>query len=300
MNKQKILAALPAVLFALLVAVIITVMGALPYDRPSTHASNSFGNLANGGYISDAGSMLYYVDGKGVLRCKSDENLYYIDENARCLSPYQNGIVYLNDANEVTYCGFTGENKRTLASNAQDMMVVGNWVFYSDSNGMMHKYALKTDKHYDIGIKVKQFMVSGTAIIYSDDSGYMFTARTDGSQIEPFMAETVDKFMRHDSYMFYLKDGTLYSVTSNNIAQKHTYCDADMFNLSSDGILYYTSGDVLYSMNIKDEKPTSVEIKSENGISDKGIFCADERVYFYDLNGTLISCEKDGSKMLQH
>lgn len=300
MNKNKFLAALPAILFVLLAATVIAIMGTLPYDRPSTAATNSFGNLANGGYVSDNGSMLYYVDGKNILRCKSDENTYYIDENARSLSPYQNGIIYLNEDDKVLYSTFNGENKRELASNARDMMVVGNWVFYSDNGGMMHKYALKTDKHYDIDIRVNQFMVSGTAIVYTDENGYMFTARTDGSEIEPFMAEKVDMFMRHDSYIFYTADGKLYSVTSNNTAQKHTYCDADMFNLSSDGVLYYTKDDLLYSMNIKDEKPTAVEIKCENGISGNGIFCADNRVYYYDLNGTLISCLKDGSEKLEY
>ncbi len=300
MNKSKLLAALPAVLFILLVAVVIVIMGSLPYDRPSTLATNTFGNLANGGYVSQSGSMLYYVDSKGVLRCKSDESSYYIDENARSLSPYQNGIFYLNDENKLLYSGFTGENKQTIAENAESMMVVGNWVFYRDNGGYLHKYAIKTDKFYDIGIKAKQFMVSGTAIIYSDDNGYMFTARTDGSEIEPFMAESTDKFMRHDSYMFYTKDGVLYSVTSNNIAQKHTYCDAELFNLSDDSILYYTNDGKLYSMNIKDKEPTSIEIECDSGISDKGIFCSGDRVYFYDLNGKLISCKKDGSEKLEY
>ncbi len=300
MDKRKLISLTPAVLFTLLVVTVIAIMGALPYDRPSTSATNSFGNLANGGYVSKAGSMLYYVDSKGVLRCKSDQNSYYIDENARCLSPYQSGIVYINENNEVIYSGFTGEGKRALASNARDMMVVGNWVFYSDSNGGLHKYFLKTDKSYSINLKCSQFMVSGTAVVYSDADGYMFTARTDGSNTEPFMAEKTDRFMRHDSYMFYLQDGRLYSVTSSNTAQKHYYCDADMFNLSEDGILFYTNDGSLYSMNITDQSPTSVQIKCENGVSDRGLFCIDDRVYFYDLSGTLISCKKDGSELLTY
>ncbi len=300
MKKGKLIAALPAVLFTLLVAIIIVIMGALPYDKPSTRATNSYGNLANGGYISDAGSMLYYVDAKSVLRCQSEGNTYYIDENARCVSPYQSGVIYVNAANEVVYCGYSGGEKRTLANNARDMMVVGNWVFYCDMNGMMHKYALKTDTHYDIGIKVKQFMVSSTAIVYIADDGYMYTARTDGSEVEAFLAEKVDKFMRHDSYIFYLSGGKLYSVTSSNTAQKHAYCEAEMFNLSADNILYYSKDGQLYSMNIEDKDPKSTEIKSESGISGKGIFCADDRVYFYDNSGTLISCKKDGSEKLTY
>ncbi len=300
MDKKKLLPILPAVLFVALVAIVFTIMGSIPYDRPSTTASNSFGNLANGGYVSDAGSMLYYVDGKGVLRCQSDANNYYIDEGASYLSPYQNGIVYKSESGEIKYSGYNGEGKRIIAENARDMMVVGNWIFYSDNDGMMHKYWLKTSKHYDINLKVNQFMVSGTAIVYTDDEGYMYTARTDGSEVEPFMAEKVDRFMRHDSYMFYLSGGKLYSVTSNNTAQKHTYCEAEIFNLSSDGILYFIKDGALHTMNIKEEEQTVTVVESENGVANRGIFCADNRVYFYDLNGALVSCLKDGSEMLTY
>ncbi len=300
MNKSKLLPAIPAVLFVILVAIVFTIMGSVPYDSPTTNATNSFGNLANGGYVSDAGSMLYYVDSKGVLRCQGDTSTYYIDESANCLSPYQSGIVYRTASGEIKYSAFNGDSKRSIAESTKEMMVVGNWIFYSDNNGMMHKYSLKTNKHYDINLKVKQFMVSGTAIIYTADDGYMYTARTDGSKVEPFLAEKVDRFMRHDSYMFYLSGGKIYSVTSSNTAQKHTYCEADMFNLSSDNVLYYAKDGKLYSMNIKDAAPTSVEIESGNGLSDKGLFCADDRVYFYDSNGILVSCLKDGSERLEY
>ena len=46
MKKQKLIAALPAVLFAALLIAVFAVMGSLPYDRPSTSATNTFGNLS--------------------------------------------------------------------------------------------------------------------------------------------------------------------------------------------------------------------------------------------------------------
>lgn len=300
MNKNKLLPALPAILFIALVSIVFTIMGILPYDRPSTNATNSFGNLANGGAVSDGGSMLYYVDGKDILRCQSDQSTYFIDEGASCLSPYRNGIIYLAKSGEIKYSAYNGEGKSTLAHAAREMMVCGNWIFYQDTDGYLHKYAIKTDKCYDINIKVKQFMVSGTTVIYTDEHGYMYSARTDGSEIAPFFAESTDKFIRHDSYIFYLSDGMIYSVTLSNTAQKHTYCNADMFNVSEDNILYYTDGGALYSMDITQKSPTAVNITGEHGVSDKGIFCVDDRVFYYDTSGTLVSCKKDGAERLEY
>ena len=144
MKKQKLIAALPAVLFAALLIAVFAIMGSLPYDRPSTSATNTFGNLSNGGMVAEDGSMLYYIDGKGMLRCKSGEKIYYIDESAGCLSPYRSGIVYLTADGSVKYSAYNGDSKQTLAENASSMMVSGNWVYYADKGGEMHKYFLKT------------------------------------------------------------------------------------------------------------------------------------------------------------
>ena len=55
MKKQKLIAALPAVLFAALLIAVFAIMGSLPYDRPSTSATNTFGNLSNGGMVGEVG-----------------------------------------------------------------------------------------------------------------------------------------------------------------------------------------------------------------------------------------------------
>ncbi|MBP5617629.1 MAG: hypothetical protein J6X61_00580, partial [Clostridia bacterium] len=143
-KKTKRLGFLPMGLLLLLAAVILGTILLTPYDLPGTTPPNTYMNLANGGFVAENGSMLYYVSGKGVLYCRSGANTYRIDEGADSLCPYGSGIVYRLQGGRVVYSDYRGEEKKEVLSGVQQMVVGGNWVFYTRADGVLHKRSLLT------------------------------------------------------------------------------------------------------------------------------------------------------------
>jgi len=292
-NKVKLKAALPVALFALLCVIVLGLIAILPYDRPATSPNNTFLNLYNGGFVAKDGSLTYYIDSEGSLYCKGDDSKYYIDKASDSLCPYNVGIVYRTEKGEVKYSDFDGGSVKTLIKGAKQMAVSGNWVFYTNDKGDLYKHFLQTGETTKVGLNVEQFMISSTAVVYLKD-GKLYTARTDGTQIKPFLADKVDSFVRYESYMFYKCDGKLYSVASGNTANKQTYFEVDEFNINDKGIMFYTLDEKLYSKNITDEKAKAKELKV--GAVKGGLCTNGDRVCFYDEKGNLISCLADGSE----
>ena len=293
-SKLKFKAALPVALFALFCAIVLGLIAILPYDRPATSPNNSFMNLYNGGFVAQDGSLTYYIDSEGSLYCEGDESKYYIDKASDSLCPYNVGIVYRTQNDEVKYSDFDGGSVKTLIKGAKQMSVSGNWVFYTDEKGDLYKYFLQTAETKKVGLKVDQFMISSTAVVYLKD-GQLYTARTDGTQISPFLADKVDSFVRYESYMFYKSEGKLYSVASGNTANKQTYFEVDSFNINDNGTMFYTLDGTLYSKNITEEDS---KVKELNVGAVKGNLCTSgDRVCFYDESGNLVSCLSDGSEI---
>lgn len=293
-NKVKLKAALPVALFALLCVIVLGLIAILPYDRPATSPTNSFLNLYNGGFVAKDGTLTYYIDGEGSLYCKGEESKYYIDKASDSLCPYDVGIIYRTKSGDIKYADFDGGSVKKLISGAEKMAVSGNWVFYTDKSGDLYKHFLQTGESKKVGLKVDQFMISSTAVVYLKD-GLIYTARTDGTQIKPFLADKVDSFVRFESYMFYKADGVLYSVASGNTANKQSYFEVDEFNINDSGVLFYTLDGKLYSKDITDEKAEKKLL--DVGEVKSGLCCIDDRVCFYDGDGNLMTCLADGSEI---
>ncbi len=294
-SNDKLKAAIPVVLFVLLASIVLGIIAILPYDRPAALPPNSYINLENGGFIASDGSMTFYVNGKGELRCDSGENNYFIASDVDTLCPFGIGIIYRTDDNRVVYADFDGKNKKTLADGAIDMAVNGNWLFYADKEGNLNKYFIKTGERSSLNLKVDDFLISRSSVLFSKD-GKLYTARVDGSKVTSFFSEKVESFSRFESYIFYTADGVLYSVAAGNTANKQTYCEVDFYNISDDGILFYTKDNTLYSLDITDEKAKAKTLDTHGEVKG-GICCKDDRVYFYSAEGKLTSCLADGSEM---
>ncbi len=294
-KNNKLLGFLPVAALALLTAVLLGIILIAPYDLPGTTPPNTYMNLANGGFVAEDGSMLYYVSGKGTLYCQSGPNCYRVDEGADSLCPYGSGIVYRLADGRVLYSNYRGEEKTVLLTDVEKMVVGGNWVFFTRADGVLHKRSLLTGEEKTLGLKVRDYLIAATSVLYSDDRGRLFTARTDGTGSEPFLAQPVDAFARFDSYVFYTVDGTLYSVASGNVAGKQTYFPVTAFNVTADGILFFTDDKGLHTYDLTDEKAKIRDVETPQGV--RGGLCTwGERLCFYNGEGTLVTMLKDGSE----
>ena len=294
-RRNKLTALLPVALLTVLALLMVSLMLTLPYDLPGTTPPNTYANLSNGGLVAEDGSMLYFVNGKGVLYCLSGANTYRVDEGADSLCPYENGIVYRRTSGEVVFSDFRGQGKTTLLTGVERMALAGNWVFFTRADGELCKRSLQTGQEKKLGLKVKDFLIAATAVLYTDPDGRLYTARTDGSHSEPFLAQPVDAFTRYQSYVFYVRDGMLSSVASGNAASKKTYFAVDEFNITDTGVLFFTDESGLHTYDLADAAAVVRDVETL-GEGAHGLFTWGEKLLYYNADGQLICCLKDGSE----
>jgi hypothetical protein len=296
MFKDKKRAALiPAVLMALLAAVILGSISMLTYDKPSSEPTNTFGNLMNGGYAAIDRTLTYYVDSDGVLHCDGQNSSYKVaDSSCDLLHPYKSGVVYRQNG-AVKYSTFTGSETVTLVENAGSFMLSGDWIYYTDAQNSLKKVRFGSSHVRDLGLTVHgQFAVSGTSVFYTDEQGYLCTAKTDGSGAEIFYNEKTDCFMMNQAYIYYISGGKLCSVLTSNSASKTTIADADEFCIMS-GVLIYVRGGQMYTLDLSEAEPQESAVEFQ-GTNPHSLCVANSFVYYRNDEGQAIRMRKDGSE----
>lgn len=294
----KLRAAVPIFILAIVSAVIIATILILPHDTPVVTPSVMYGNVLNGGKVAVDGSMLFYVDADGKLRCQSGGKNYDISEGADCISPYGTGIIYRTEKGEAVYSNFNGESKRTVLTGVEQMMVSGNWIYYTHDGGKLAKCFIKNSKVRELGLEVEQFLVVTNQILYTARDGYLYSALTDGSGSAKFLNEKIDSFTWQNSLVFYKKDGVLNAVSASNTARKTTYFKVDEYNIMESGLLVFTdeSGLHTYDLNDSSAKVRDVAVK---GDKPSGISVIGDEIYYYTAQGQMFKCLKDGSKTVE-
>lgn len=299
MNKRKY-AMLPVILFILAVIITVGTVVVLDYDTPEADPANSFGNLANGGYVAQSGRMLYYVTGEKELICRLSANdggnkTYDVDSgNIKYLCPYNSGIIYLKD-NSIIYSLYDGSGKKTLAENAKQMMVSGNWIYFKDGANVIKKFKFGSDEIKSLEVvSYGDFAVSGTTVMYLDKDSKLRSVSTDGSGDEQFFSEKIDKFAIDNSFIIYISEGRLCTVASGNVAYTSEIDKADEFIMCGETIVYKKDGS-LYYKDLSDDasKAKSAQLHGKDPVS---LCFAGDKLYYYNSDGALVSSDIDGGQ----
>lgn len=294
MERNKKIALIPflaAVIFSLIV---IGVELIIPLDKLHTASDEEFQNISVGGKVCISGNTAYYLSSSGKLRMNGKNIDIKIADSGAKIQSYGDGIIYM-DKNELITCDMTGANKQKVIKNVGDYFLSGNWIFYTEKDSRNLKKIRITDKKsFDLGIKVNgQFTVRGNTLLFIGDKNYLYSARTDGSNLTAFLGKRVDSFMFYGNYIYFLQDGKIWSVVTHNTASMYSYCEADSFTIFDD-TLYYISEGVLYSRDLTDTeaKPVKLETKGENPTE---IYVSKNHLYYYLADGTLYRCDHFGA-----
>ena len=293
-NRRKA-ALIPFVLFIIVFVVVLAVVSSRPYDRPVASLSNSFGNAMNGSCVAKDGSLIYYIDGNGVLRCKGEsETNYRISGKASYAFPYSTGVVYVANS-QLRFSQFTGGEPTILQDNVDSAQVSGNWVFYS-SDGNLYKYRIKDKKQSPLNIKAKQYAVVGTYTYYIAEDDYLYICKNDGSNSQKFLDEKMTQFQIFGDYIFYLNKNGDYCKTSTGNASfsNNIIKGVEQFVVNDSGVVMYYDGKALYSKDLTDEKASVIKVQTEYK-SVRNINYVDDNFYFYD-NDVLYSIKTDGAE----
>lgn len=292
--SRKKAAFIPFILALVLSAAVIVTELIMPLDRLHTAADEEYQNTANGGKVCVDGSITYFVSSNGSIRGKGNAADIKIDDGGDMIQAYENGIVYRRDGN-VMYADFGGANKRVVLKNVGDFVLSGNWIYYTEQDqSRLKKQRVNDGKQFDLGIDVHgQFAVRGNTVLFIGEKSYLYTARTDGSGVKPFLGRTADSFMFYASFVYFMHDGEIWSTANRNTASVLRYGAADAFTVY-DNTLFYISDGVVYSRDLSDEEAKPVKLAIKGG-DPRELYVSEDWLYCYFADGTLIRCDFSGA-----
>ena len=294
MERNKKIALIPflaAIIFSL---IIIGVELVIPLDKLHTASDEEFQNISVGGKVCASGNTTYYLSSSGKIRMNGKNIDIKVADSGSKIQNYGDGIIYMSDGNIIS-CDMTGADKQTVIKNVGDYFLSGNWIFYTEKGSHdLKKIRITDKKQFNLGIKVNgQFAVRGNTLIFIGDKNYLYSARTDGSNLSAFLGKRVDSFMFYGNYIYFLQDGKIWSTVTHNTASMYSYCEADSFTVYND-TLYYISEGALYSRDLTDQnaKAIKIEIKGENPTE---IYVSKNHIYYYLADGSLYRCDQYGA-----
>ncbi|MBQ5885581.1 MAG: DUF5050 domain-containing protein [Clostridia bacterium] len=294
MERNKKIALIPflaAVIFSLIV---IGVELIVPLDKLHTASDEEFQNTSVGGKVCISGNTAYYLSSSGKIRMNGKNIDIKIADSGSKMQSYDDGIIYM-DENELITCDMTGANKQTVIKNVGEYFLSGNWIFYTEKGSRdLKKIRITDKKSFDLGIKVNgQFTVRGNTLLFIGDKNYLYSARTDGSNLTAFLGKRVDFFMFYGNYIYFLQDGKIWSTVTHNTASMYSYCEADSFTIYDD-TLYYISEGTMYSRDLTETEAPAVKIETK-GENPTEIYVSEKHLYYYLADGTLYRCDHFGA-----
>lgn len=293
-NRKK-LSFIPVILAVVFSAVVIITQLIIPLDRLHTASDDEYQNIAMGGKICTDGSIIYYVSSSGSVRSKGETSEFKIADTGDMLQPYNSGVIYRDENNSVIYSDFSGTKKQTVIESVGDYVLSGNWLYYTEIGGSSLKKIRLTDKkQFDLGLEIDgRFSVRGNTIIFIGDKSYLYSARTDGTEVKPFLGKTVDSFTFYANYLYFMHEGKVWSVANQNTASMLSYCEADAFTVYNDTLYYIANGE-LYSLDLTETDSEAKKIETK-GEKPTAIYVSEDYLYYYLADGSLYRCNFSGA-----
>lgn len=293
-NRKK-LSFIPVIAALVFSAAVIIAELIIPLDRLHTASNDEYQNIAMGGKLCTEGSIVYYVSSSGTVRSKGETSEFKIADSGDMLQPYKNGVIYRDENNSIIFSDFTGLKKQTVIENVGDCVLSGNWLFYTEyGENSLKKIRLTDKKQLDLGITVSgDFSVRGNTIIFVGDKSYLYSARTDGSKVSPFLGKTVDSFTFYANYVYFMHEGEVWSVANQNTASMLNHCKADAFTVYND-TMYYISDGEMYSLDLTETEPQAKKFKTK-GENPTEIYVSEDYLYYYLADGSLYRCNFSGA-----
>lgn len=270
-----------------------------PVELVRNSAGNFMSNIMNGGnLLEDEGYLLYNINGE-LYRSESDhpgENRVKIADNCEGYLQVIDKTYYFLQSGNLVSSNYEGKNVKTILENISQPQVVGSVVYYINNGGELCKYSMRYDRVAPLGLKpAGKIAVYYNRVYYTAKDG-IYSVSTDGSDEKMLINEQADDFVIDGKYVFYSKDGAVYSAIKGDDGEfkstKMTSGGGFFVNLNAAMIAYSKSdGAYLADMNLltKDEK------YEPRKLGDTGVIYGDENYFYLLQNDTLERYESDGS-----
>ena len=291
MNKNK------RPLLLLLVCLVLIIVGAAifilvsPDDLPKGKADNTSANMTAGGDFVQGDNIAFYLRDGDVYSLFEEKStkivegaqgpLFFTDGGVAYL---KNGALYLSQAD--------GSLETLIVSNIKNPVVIGSWVYYIRS-GEIVKMRMSDKKTVNLGLMCRgRFYVNARQILYLADDGFLYTAKTDGTNNALAASYSMADFALCGNHIIYIGTGKMLScfpITEPSV--KIDISKADAFNYIDSKIVYYSAGEINTYPLDKAEK-TKI---AENVAIIGGLYAGENEIYYFNDTGNLAKMSVDGT-----
>lgn len=278
------------VLFIVLVAVLMSVyILTAPDDIPKLQPDNTSGNLLSGAAVAGGENILYFCDNGMIYSIFAEKVEYLTDGNAPLFST-NGGVIYTNGTDIYQYIS-KNHAKELVLQNVSSPVVIGRWVYYLD-NGEIIKQRLDDGKVYRLGLFTNgNYYISATSIYYLGNDGYLYSAKTDGSENRLMASYKMKDFIVGGNHIFYRSDGgVLCWFAAATPAAKVEYRSVDSYNYVSGHLVFISEGK-LCTYDMSGSMKESVLLEN---IGDAKLYCDGEYIYLLS-DGKVTRIAPDGS-----
>ena len=293
--KKTLSARTVSLIFVAFLSVVLLASAAFilfsPDDLPSSAADNTSGNLLAGGAFAAGDQIAFFLE-NGDLYSLFENQKKLVKSGAEApLFVTEGAPVFMRDGG-LYHTLPDGSGEVCLAQRVENPLILGRWI-YCTENGELVKFRMDDGKRYRLGLYSQgNYSVSATRIYYLESDGYLYTARTDGSERALAAPYKMTDFIVGGTYIFYRDESrVLCWFPAATPEAKAEHREVSGYNYLDGKVIYRSEGSI-FSLDMKTMAVS--EVTADTG-AKSALYCDDSFIYFYDAAGELSRISPDGS-----
>ncbi len=306
-NNQKKATLLSVVFISLMVLIVAGMLLAIaltPYDSGILAGASLSGNNQYGGTLAYSNDYVFYVVGEQIMRHAPEEqqtqSIYTGTGKLSHLNPFD-GWLYFVENGTIKRIAYYGDQPTVIGSaqNVTAMSVNGLWIYYCDTDGILHKIRTDGEKYArltDGSIPFTTFE-SANRIILATDGKNIYRMKTDGADCK-VLVEGIDiSFMLYTlDNLYYADNGVVKQLKSVEARQddgtSYTEIAVDLFNYNTDsehrGQLFYLKDGQLKVRKLQTIQHAKEEERPLCTLTDvQDLYAVGGDIYYHDKAGQL-------------
>ncbi len=292
---KKLNARAVSLLFAAFLVIVCLASAAFillsPDDLPSAAADNTSGNLLAGGAFASGDGIAFFLEDGDLYSLFDGRKSLIKSGTSAPLFVTEGAPVFMREGS-LYHTLSDGSGEVLLAEQVENPLILGRWI-YCTEKGELVKFRMDDGRRRSLGLYPRgKYAVSATRIYYLEDDGYLYTARTDGSERALVAPYKMTDFIIGGNYIFYRDESRVlcwFPASSPEARAEHR--EVSGYNYLDGKVIYRSEGSI-YAL---DMQSMSVSEITADTSAKTALYCDDSYVYFYDAAGKFSRISPDGS-----
>lgn len=260
---------------------------------------NTMGNLQNGGLVAESEDYVYFIaitkkkDITLQRRSKSDpSNIKKVaDGSISNISVMSDAMYFIDKDNHLSKIEFSGNNrdlvrKVAIETNYTYAVVVGDWIYYTDSGFKLHKIRPDGSKVSSLSEgQFKKIQAVEDMIYGINGSGNIVYIDAEGENEKTTDLKAKEFVIYDKDWIYYLDDEGIYRAETENFAkEKISNAKASNINIYEDTIYYFDKdAKKVFSMDLE-----GTNVKEVVEFNANAIFVTETSLFLRSAEDNLI------------